>query len=74
MPKEKKTIKEEIIWTKTKHKGFWATFTEDQLRLLKDASYKMNKVLRETDANNRDTEMLKQIIEELDFIIDQQYD
>ena len=74
MQKQKKTIKEEIVWTKTKHKGFWATFTEDQLKLLKDASYKMSKVLRGTNANNRDTQILEQIIKELDFIIDQQYD
>ena len=61
-------------WESTKHKGFWATFTEDQVNSLKNASWRISEVLRETNSDNRDTQILKKVVEDLDFIIRQQYE
>jgi len=59
---------------KDKHKGFWATFSEEETKKLINAYNKMEKILAETHHNNRDTEDLDEILKRLFKLVERQYE
>ena len=59
---------------KDKHKGFWATFNEEETKKLINAYNEMEKIFAETNHNNRDTGELDEILKKLFKLIEQQYE
>ena len=59
---------------KDKHKGFWATFNEEETKKLINAYNKMEKIFAETNHNNRDTGTLDEILKKLFKLVEQQYE
>jgi len=58
---------------KRSYNDFNANFEEEEVNKIQNACNILTKVLMETRHDNRDTQILNRIVEQLNWIIEQQY-
>lgn len=62
------------MMNKKQHKGNWANLDKNETKKLESMRSKLIGILTETNSDNRDTQILHKILEQLNWVIEQQYE